>query len=246
MKYRKLLKNKKNRSLIIAIMIIASIITTTGTIAYLSDISGLITNTISIGEIDVETHLVEWLDSTPGEFSLKQPHVVNDGPANAIIRVRVTVTGDLHLKANSGVELQLGLFNKDTSIVPINGNNFEKFEKLTGEGNDIFYSNIGISEFTQSASRVLTQEINKLYDIDNDGEGWLYANDGYYYYNKIISKNQSTEPIFSAVQLSKEFVEGLKVGNNLEISIYQEAVRAPNGSDVSQVKDIDFLTSAFK
>lgn len=65
----------------------------------------------------------------------------------------------------------------------------------------------------------LTRINQKLYDGNADGFGWIYCEqDGFYYYNKPIEKDNCTESLFDAVWMD----EGLN--ENFDITIYQEAV----------------------
>lgn len=99
----KLIKNNK-KVFVIALALLCGIAVTSTTMAMLTDRTNVVTNLFSAG--DVNTHIEEEIDDQPvvaDTFILKQPVVVNDGPSNAFIRARVTIT-----PSTAGVQLLAG------------------------------------------------------------------------------------------------------------------------------------------
>lgn len=95
-------------------------------------------------------------------------------------------------------------------------------ESLKEEGKVQFLLGDWVEEtFTKKGE--LTKSNQKLYDANADGFGWIYCEqDGFYYYNKPIEKDNCTESLFDAVWMDEELDE------NFDITIYQEAVSSKN------------------
>lgn len=96
------LKNKK--VFVIALILLCGIGVTSTTMAMLTDRTLVVTNLFSPG--DVNTHIEEEIDDqpiVPDTAILKQPVIVNDGPSNAFIRARVTIS-----PSTAGVQLLAG------------------------------------------------------------------------------------------------------------------------------------------
>ncbi len=62
----------------------------------------------------------------------------------------------------------------------------------------------------------------------NTDTGWIYGDDGYYYYNSIIKTGDSTLPLLSGVELNiaDENIAEMYRGNNLTIDVKSECVQA--------------------
>ena len=99
---RQFMKNKK--MFVITLALVIGIAATSATMAILHAQTGTISNLFSAG--DVNTHIDEDNDDQPVKPDtniLKSPVIVNDGPSNAFIRARITVS-----PSTAGVELFAG------------------------------------------------------------------------------------------------------------------------------------------
>ena len=76
-----------------------------------------------------------------------------------------------------------------------------------------------------------------LKGTDGNGYGWYLADDGWYYYNTPIAKDNSTDTLFDAVEVRD-------VDKNFDITIYQEAVYS-GGYNAGQTVNLDIIKAAF-
>lgn len=88
-----------------------------------------------------------------------------------------------------------------------------------------------------SKCEALKGDKNALFDANDNGYGWFLADDGWYYYNTPIAKEESTETLFDAVKVGN-------VDKNFDITIYQEAVYS-GGYNAGQTVDLDTIKAAF-
>lgn len=65
--------------------------------------------------------------------------------------------------------------------------------------------------------------------VNNPATYWTYGNDGWYYYNAALEKNQSTEPLFDGVQVVTEWDKPEDV--KFDIYVYHESVLATKTSN---------------
>lgn len=95
---------KKKKAMIITLALLVGIVATASTVALMTASTGSVTNIFKAA--DVNTHIDEEVDDQPVKPDtsiLKIPVVVNDGPSNAFIRARVTIS-----PSTSGVKLLAG------------------------------------------------------------------------------------------------------------------------------------------
>ena len=72
-------------------------------------------------------------------------------------------------------------------------------------------------------------DIGKAISLKNmDKDNWIYCDDGFYYYKKILQEGESTTPLCSGftIDASKLDSSEIKIINNFEIQVYQEAIEA--------------------
>lgn len=88
---KKFFENKK--AFVITLALLIGIVGVGSTMALLSATSNSVINTFASGAVN--THIEEEVDDQPVEPEkaiLKQPVIVNDGPSNAFIRARITIS----------------------------------------------------------------------------------------------------------------------------------------------------------
>lgn len=108
LKIKKFFKNKK--VFVITFALALGIAATAVTTATMTDVSGRVINFFD--PADVNTHIDEEVDDQvirPNTSILKAPVVVNDGPSNAFIRARITIS-----PSTSGVKLLAGKWSAYT------------------------------------------------------------------------------------------------------------------------------------
>ncbi len=87
--------------------------------------------------------------------------------------------------------------------------------------------NITLETGSGGDSDMISVNINDSY--------WIDGNDGYYYYNKKLSEEEISEPIFTKVDFSKD-MDNAYVGAVCSVEVFAEAVQtANNGDDVLSV-----------
>lgn len=102
------------------------------------------------------------------------------------------------------------------------GNDIEKEPaiKNTGKSDALVRAKVTLSPSE------LVEKLNIKINLD-DSSDWILANDGYYYYSKILHPNETTTPLFTKVTGSG-IVEGDQFSDKiagLEIAIYHESVQ---------------------
>lgn len=203
----KIIQNHKMKILIIFFLCIA-VITVTLTLAFKFTVTDSLTNKFELGEITTTIEEDPKVDNS-GKIK-KDPQVKNDGPNDAMIRMRVNVS---------------------PSIV----------EQYLKKYNCIAYNDD--PEFDTSTSAY-----------------WIYnEKDGFWYYNHIVTKGETTEPLFKEIahivdeegNVTSEFKQFIGNYSDFQITLYQEAVQTviyENGevykegnieADVSDEENID-------
>ena len=63
---------------------------------------------------------------------------------------------------------------------------------------------------------------------NTDSENWIYGDDGFYYYKKILSEGESTTQLCTGFLIDHARVEKKywKLLNEFQIQVYQESVEA--------------------
>lgn len=103
---KKFFENKK--AFVITLALLIGIVGVGSTMALLSATSNSVINTFASGAVN--THIEEEVDDQPVQANteiLKQPVIVNDGPSNAFIRARITIS-----PSTAGVTLLTGTWDK--------------------------------------------------------------------------------------------------------------------------------------
>lgn len=121
----KILKNKLSKKVIIS-LILVGFIAVGSTLAYLFDISGLVTNTFSRASIHTEIE-----EDTAKTDLTKNPSVINTDVTDALVRVRLSISSDEDVNGQSIFEKYFGLAGIDC--------NYAVTEELTGENNEDYW-----------------------------------------------------------------------------------------------------------
>ena len=77
-------------------------------------------------------------------------------------------------------------------------------------------------------------DIGKAVTLKNlDTENWVYKDDGYYYYKKLLREGECTTPLFTEVSIDSSRVEQsfLDTISEFEIQVYEESVQAEGAED---------------
>lgn len=165
---KNIIKNKK--VFVIALVLLCGIAVTSTTLAMLTDRTGVVTNLFSAG--DVNTHIEEKIDDQPiaaDTAILKRPVVVNEGPSNAFIRARLTIT-----PSSAGVKLLAGEWSAfegadkeflQTAVVYDENGFSNNGNWLYCEEDGFYYYTLPIAEGEQTASLFDAVMLNESADV---------------------------------------------------------------------------------
>lgn len=160
-----------------------TIITVTATLAIQSTVTNSLVNTFELGEITTTIEENPEIDSTG--IIKKDPKVTNQGPNDAMIRMRINVSPSL------------------------------------------------VKDYLDKYNCIQYNDSNE-FDNENNNAYWIYNdNDGFWYYTKIVTSGNTTEPLFkeikNVVDENGKITDNFKnyIGNytDFQINLYQEAVQ---------------------
>lgn len=77
---------------------------------------------------------------------------------------------------------------------------------------------------------------------DKDGVCWMHGDDGWYYYNRTLKKDEKTEPLFDGVTVNSDLDKGAK----FDIYVYHESVIVGPGQATNGVVDLGVAQDAFE
>lgn len=98
----------------------------------------------------------------------------------------------------------------------------EKINKGDVVTKDVKVKNIGSKSYIRMFVAISDSDLAKKFTIDFNTNDWTKGSDGYYYYNKVVNKGESTTSLFNKLT----FVDDLKNGSGLKIICYSESVQA--------------------
>lgn len=93
---------------------------------------------------------------------------------------------------------------------------------------DIKVKNTGSKSYIRMFVAVSDNNLGKKFTMNINTKDWSLGSDGYYYYNKVVDKGESTASLFDKLT----FTDDLKSGSNLKIICYSESVQAQGSNDV--------------
>ncbi|MDO5040362.1 hypothetical protein [Clostridium sp.] len=121
--------------------------------------------------------------------------------------------------------------NTDESFTPAenwNGDKYEKIVKVKNESTANALIRISINpRWVDENENPWVGDINFIQLNFSDSNKWMNGNDGYYYYNEILPKGETTDEILNSVQLNipQNLKERYK-GKTVIIDVDSEAVQA--------------------
>lgn len=117
-----------------------------------------------------------------------------------------------------------------------NGNGAQNSKKVS-------ITNNGESDvFVRAKIKVSPENAGKVYNDESDKIDWI-LDDGYYYYKKVLSQNQSTSFLMGGIEVDPAFPED----QTFDVTVYQEtciATESLEGKSASQILQI--LKDAFE
>ena len=93
---------------------------------------------------------------------------------------------------------------------------------------DVKVKNTGSKSYIRMFVAVSDNNLGKKFTMNINTKDWSLGSDGYYYYNKVVDKGESTASLFDKLT----FTDALKSGSNLKIICYSESVQAQGSNDV--------------
>ena len=85
-----------------------------------------------------------------------------------------------------------------------------------------FYLRVSIVSGTDS--QTLTPE--QVFKLDLNTTDWTVADDGYIYYNTILQPGETTNPVFTQVEIVGQYVDQHNVGSTLTLTVTAQAVQS--------------------
>lgn len=199
----KLLKNKLNKKIAIALTLVASI----GigcTLAYLTGFSDIVINTFSRASIDTD------IEETTNSDLTKIPVVANNDVTDVLVRVRINVSSEFL------EDEQITVFEEYFGLAGING-------KYTSES----YKDHTTSEYWKIEDSS-ADKYNCYYYYKKVLKGTDETSNSPYktepLFDKILKNSNGTYVQFDFDELTGEDKEILQYLNDIEITIYQESV----------------------
>ena len=111
----------------------------------------------------------------------------------------------------------------------------EDFEQPTAEQmvpggkvtKDVRVTNTGMPSYTRVYVAITSSEFEETFSIDWNTEDWTKGSDGYWYYNKVVGKGETTEPLMTTVTFNDKITAFKEQAINSEgIAVYEETVQA--------------------
>lgn len=208
-----LFQNKRKKAIFLSVILLISVLGVGLTLALVTDVTNVLANTFKIGELT--THIEE----NVGSNGLKQPVIINDGPATAFIRARITVSPDYWDNTDENISLKFGTWD---GISPI--------RKDVDSDKDVY-------EWPKAGGFAADSTLERNNGTYND---WYCTGDGWYYYTKPVAVGTATTQLFDAV------IVGSNVTENFDITIYQEAVAVPENTAPDTEYSTENIINAFK
>lgn len=119
----------------------------------------------------------------------------------------------------------------------------EDFEKPTAEQmvpggkvtKDVRVTNTGMPSYTRVYVAITSSDFEETFSIDWNTADWTKGSDGYWYYNKVVGKGETTEPLMTTVTFNDKITDFKNEVKNTEgISVYEETVQAQGFSSAEE------------
>ena len=92
---------------------------------------------------------------------------------------------------------------------------------------DVRVTNTGMPSFVRVYIAISSSDFEETFSIDWNTTDWSKSEDGYWYYNKIVGENETTEPIMTTVTFNDKITDfKSKIKNSEGIAVYEETVQA--------------------
>lgn len=92
---------------------------------------------------------------------------------------------------------------------------------------DVKVKNTGSKSYIRMFVAVSDNNLATKFSMNINTKDWSLGSDGYYYYNKVVDKGESTASLFDKLT----FTDDLKSGSKLKIICYSESVEAQGSSE---------------
>ena len=117
----------------------------------------------------------------------------------------------------------------------------EEFEQPTYEQmvpggkvtKDVRVTNTGMPSYTRVYVAITSSEFEETFSIDWNTEDWTKGSDGYWYYNKVVGKGETTEPLMTTVTFNDK-IKDFQTKNYECIAVYEETVQAQGFSSAQE------------
>ena len=123
-------------------------------------------------------------------------------------------------------------FPNPPTIVP--DKDIDIAKKIWVSNNPSGQNQTGTDCYVRVAVGYSNSDIGKAVTMKNtDSENWIYGDDGFYYYKKILREGEKTTPLFTGIfidasKLEKTYLDQI---DTFEVQIYEELVQAAGFGD---------------
>ena len=123
-------------------------------------------------------------------------------------------------------------FPNPPTIVP--DKDIDIAKKIWVSNNPSGQNQTGTDCYVRVAVGYSNSDIGKAVTMKNtDSENWIYGDDGFYYYKKILREGEKTTPLFTGIfidasKLEKTYLDQI---DTFEVQIYEESVQAAGFGD---------------
>lgn len=211
-------KNKKISSTIIS-LIVVGILAVGVTVAYINDQTEFLTNMFSIADLDISTKIEE---DVKGDLT-KVPTVINTGSADALVRIRLSISNKEDFEKNFGLS---GIDTKKQNV-GINGGWIA--DNPEDRYNTYYYYSMVLKG---NSDPEVNERTNPLFDMVLNYEDSTYTPFDFV-----------EEPKDVFTPKNEEDVKKLKLLNDIGITIYQESVptqiKTKDGTVLNAIKKDD-------
>lgn len=136
----------------------------------------------------------------------------------------VVTSGDIALKINEKTDTGEDFPTEGVTVIP--GDVVSKIVSVENTCQHPFYLRVKLVNSSDSAA-LMPQECLK---VDLNTAYWTQAQDGYIYYNRVLEPGQTTEPVFTQVEVVGTAIDRENIGSTLNLTVKAFAVQSEHNS----------------
>ena len=98
---------------------------------------------------------------------------------------------------------------------------------------DVRVTNTGMPSYVRVYVAISSAEFEDTFSIDWNTSDWTLGSDGYWYYNSVVGKGETTKPLMTTVTFNSK-IESFNTKNAEGIAVYEETVQAAGYSSATE------------